>query len=56
MNMIIPAGKKVGIIGASGCGKTSILNLLMQLHSHEDGEILIDDKPIEQYDIIKLRK
>lgn len=56
MNMVIPAGKKVGIIGASGCGKSSILNLLLQLYQHEDGEILIDDKPIDQYDIIKLRK
>ncbi len=43
----IPAGKTTALIGASGAGKTTIVNLLLRLYSATEGIILIDGRPIE---------
>lgn len=43
-------GKKYAIVGPSGVGKSTILNLLMQYINPDRGEILIDDKPIRGTD------
>lgn len=55
-NMLIPAGKKVGLLGHIGCGKTTIINLLLGLYKIDSGEILIDGVNIDQYDLKSLRK
>ena len=54
--MNIPAGKKIGLVGHSGCGKSTITNLLLRFYDFQSGQILIDEKPIQDYDISKLRK
>ncbi len=42
----VKPGDKVAIVGPTGAGKTTIVNLLMRFYEIDDGEILIDDVPI----------
>ena len=46
LDLEIPPGQKVGIVGRSGAGKTTLVNLLLRLHDLEGGRILIDDQDI----------
>jgi ATP-binding cassette subfamily B protein len=46
LNVMIPAGQKVGIVGQSGAGKSTFVHLLQRLHDVHKGEILIDGQPI----------
>lgn len=55
-NLAIDSLKSIAILGESGTGKTSITNLLFRLWQQNDGEILIDDKPVEEYSIETLRE
>jgi len=52
----VDAGKSMAIVGTTGSGKTSIANLITQMYAHQNGSILIDDIPIENYDLPSLRK
>lgn len=49
LNFIIQPGETVAITGPSGSGKTTLLKCLMGLLQPTDGEILIDDRPINQH-------
>ncbi|WP_156291564.1 ABC transporter ATP-binding protein [Oceanobacillus salinisoli] len=49
-------GKITTLVGPSGAGKTTLFRLCNRLISPDSGEILIKDKPIEQYDPIDLRR
>lgn len=51
----IEEGKSLAIVGATGSGKTSIINILNRFYPYQSGKILIDDQPIEQYDLTFLR-
>lgn len=46
LNLTILAGQKVGLIGASGAGKTTLAALLLRLHDVQSGKILVDDQDI----------
>lgn len=48
-NLTIPAKQKIGIVGSSGAGKTTLFKLLMRLYNVEKGIIVIDDLPINAY-------
>jgi ATP-binding cassette subfamily B protein len=52
----IPAGSRVGIVGATGAGKTTLLNLLMRFYDPISGEVLLDGINIREYRIRDLRK
>ena len=52
----IPAGTRVGIVGATGAGKTTLLNLLMRFYDPTSGEVLLDGRDIRDYRIADLRK
>ena len=54
-NMTIPAGAKIALVGHSGCGKSTITNLLLQFYTIEDGDLLIDGQSISKYDVKALR-
>lgn len=49
INFKIPAGKTVAIVGPTGSGKTTIINLLTRYYDIERGKILIDGKDIRNY-------
>jgi ATP-binding cassette subfamily B protein len=51
----IPAGKTLGIMGASGAGKTSIVSLLTRLYDVTEGEIRLDGVPIKKLSLKQLR-
>ena len=51
----IPAGATVGIVGATGSGKTTLINLLLRFYEVGDGAILLDGTPIVDFDIHDLR-
>ncbi|CAD5108393.1 ABC transporter ATP-binding protein [Zestomonas carbonaria] len=42
LNIVIPAGQRVGLVGSSGSGKSSLLNLLLRLYDVDEGQVLID--------------
>lgn len=46
LNLIIPSKQKIGIVGYSGAGKTTLINLLLRLYNIEAGQISIDDQNI----------
>ncbi len=49
------AGSIIGIIGSTGCGKSSLVNLIPRLYDVTSGEILIDGTDIRKYDLTALR-
>lgn len=46
LNITIPAGQKVGLVGRSGAGKSSLVNLLLRFRDAEQGRILIDGQNV----------
>ncbi len=46
LNLDVPAGKKIAIVGPTGCGKTTIINLLMRFYEVGGGSISLDGKDI----------
>ena len=55
LNLEIAPGKKVALVGESGCGKSTTVNLIERLYETSEGEILIDDIEIKRYNIQYLR-
>ena len=47
LNLTIKAGERVGLVGVSGAGKTTLVNLLMRFYDPTHGEILIDGQDIK---------
>ena len=56
LNILIPEGKKVAIVGLSGSGKSTIISLLLRFFTDYKGEILIDDQNINLTSIKSLRQ
>lgn len=54
--MKIPATKKIALVGHSGCGKSTIANLLLRMYDLVGGQILIDGKDISEYNVGELRR
>ncbi len=52
----VKAGEKIALVGYSGAGKSTIIQLLMRFYDHQSGDILIDGKPLNAYGISELRK
>ncbi len=52
----IPAGARVGIVGATGAGKTTLLNLLMRFYDASSGTVLLDGMDVREYRIADLRR
>jgi ATP-binding cassette subfamily B protein len=52
----VPAGATVGIVGATGSGKSTIVKLLLRLYAIQGGRILLDGLPIEELSLQDLRR
>ena len=53
--MTAQPGQIIGIVGGTGCGKSSLVNLIPRLYDVTSGEVLIDDVDVRNYDIKALR-
>lgn len=56
LKVSMEAGKKVAIVGPTGCGKTTLINLFMRFYDVNAGEILLDDQNIQEMTRKSLRK
>ncbi|MBP3580392.1 MAG: ABC transporter ATP-binding protein [Clostridia bacterium] len=56
INLTIPAGKTVGIIGSTGCGKTTLVSLIPRLYDTDSGEVLVDGVNVKDYSLKNLRE
>ena len=56
INLTIPKGKTVALVGSSGAGKSTLADLLPRFHDVTAGEILIDGKNIKHYTLASVRK
>lgn len=55
INLKIKKGETIGIVGKIGSGKTTLVRQLLRYYTVEEGIILMDDRPIEQYSIESIR-
>jgi ABC-type multidrug transport system fused ATPase/permease subunit len=56
ISFTIPAGKKIALVGSSGAGKSTIMQLLLQFYRLDEGQILVDGKSIYDYDLNLFRQ
>ncbi|MEI8266064.1 MAG: lipid A export permease/ATP-binding protein MsbA [Betaproteobacteria bacterium] len=56
VNLHIAPGQTVALVGPSGAGKTSLVNLLPRFVAPTDGQVLLDGVPLEQWDVRALRR
>ena len=55
INFKVNAGEIVGIVGGTGCGKSSMVNLIPRLYDATEGQVLIDGVDVKNYDLTALR-
>ena len=55
INLVINPGETVGIIGPTGCGKSSLVQLIPRLYDADRGEVLVDDMNVKDYALKNLR-
>ncbi len=55
INLKIPAGSTVGIIGSTGCGKTTLVSMIPRLYDVDEGEVLVDGVNVRDYPLVGLR-
>jgi len=55
LNLKVMKGQTIGIIGGTGSGKTSIINLIPRYYDATEGEVLIDGKNVKEYSFQQLR-
>lgn len=51
MSLNVPAGAKIALVGASGCGKSTIVGLLQRFYDTNEGQILVDGQDIKSLDL-----
>ena len=56
INLHVDSGETIAIVGSTGAGKSTIINLLNRFYEIDSGEILIDNQNIKNYTIANLRK
>lgn len=56
ISFVANPGETVAIIGETGCGKTSLIQMIPRFFEANEGEVLVDDVPVEKYKLEDLRK
>ncbi len=56
VNLTMPAGSSLAIVGPTGSGKTTLVDLIPRIYDAEPGMVLIDGLPIREYSLASLRK
>lgn len=56
INARIPKGKMVALVGESGVGKSTFIDLIMGFHQPREGEIMFDGVPLHEFDILSYRR
>lgn len=54
-NLVISPGETIGILGATGCGKTSLISLIPRFYDVTKGAVLVDDVDVRDYELEVLR-
>jgi len=55
IDLKIKGGSTVGIIGSTGCGKTTLVSMIPRLYDCDEGEVLVDGVNVRDYSLINLR-
>jgi ATP-binding cassette subfamily B multidrug efflux pump len=55
INLTIKPGSTVGIIGSTGCGKTTLVSMIPRLYDTDEGEVLVDGVNVKDYSLKRLR-
>ncbi len=55
IDLKIKAGSTVGIIGSTGCGKTTLISMIPRLYDTDAGEVLVDGVDVRDYSLVNLR-
>ncbi len=56
INFKVKPGQMVGIIGSTGSGKSTLMNLLCRFYDTTEGSVLVDDVDVKSYDLFSLRQ
>ena len=55
INFLVPAGETLGVVGATGSGKSALMDLIPRLYDPQEGQVLIDGIPIRDLSLAELR-
>ena len=55
INLKIRSGSTVGVIGSTGCGKTTLVSMIPRLYDVDEGEVLVDGVNVKDYSLVNLR-
>ncbi len=55
LNLRVPAGSSLAIVGPTGSGKTTLVSLIPRIYDADPGTVLIDGRPIREYSLASLR-
>ncbi|MBO5746363.1 MAG: ABC transporter ATP-binding protein [Clostridia bacterium] len=56
IDLTVEAGATVGIIGSTGCGKTTLVSMIPRLYDVDEGEVLVDGVNVRDYSLYNLRE
>jgi ABC-type multidrug transport system fused ATPase/permease subunit len=56
VSFVVEPGKKLAFVGTTGSGKSTVIKLLLRFYEPTSGEILVDGRPIESYEIESLHR
>lgn len=56
LSFVADAGSKVAFVGATGCGKSTSIQIIQRFYAQSSGTVLLDGRDIEKYDVHHLRR